>query len=175
MTAEDLLQLAHQGARLELVRGSLVAREPAGFRHGATAMRLALHLGNFVSDHQLGVVVAVETGFTVSRNPDTVRAPDVAFIARARIPYPEPRGFAELAPDLVVEITSPDDRPAAVAGKVGNWLQAGSRLVWVIDPQRREARVHRADGSATTVTENEVLDGEDVLPGLRISLGDVLG
>jgi len=174
MTAEELLHLNRPNARTELVQGALVVREPAAFRHGAVAAALTLTIGNFVGRHALGVVVAAETGFTLHRDPDTVRAADVAFIARDRVPDPESRGFAELAPDLVVEVLSPDDRPGDVLTKVADWLTAGSRLVWVVDPQRREARVYRADGSAARVEADGALEGEDVLPGFSCELVTVL-
>ena len=104
LTAEDLLALNIQDKRTELVRGRLIVREPAGFRHGVIAMELARRLADFVKTHALGVVVAAETGFTLARNPDTVRAPDVGFIQATRVPRPLPRGYAEIAPDLAAEV-----------------------------------------------------------------------
>ncbi len=101
-------------------------------------------------------------------------APDVAFVRQERIPDPEPRGYAELAPDLVVEVLSPDDRPGALLAKVSEWLNAGSRLVWVVDPIRRLARVYRQDGTEAVLTEGDVLDGEEVVPEFRCRLGDIL-
>lgn len=174
LTADDLLHLRLPHKRTELVRGRLVVREPAGYRHGVIAARIAHLLVDFVEARGLGQVVGAETGFTVGRDPDTVRAPDAAFIARERLPSPTPRGFAELAPDLVVEVLSPDDRPGDVLGKVGEWLSAGSRLVWVVDAERGEARVYRADGTQAVVGPGEGLEGEDVLPGLAIPLSALL-
>ena len=103
-----------------------------------------------------------------------MRAGDVAFIALGRMPDPESRGFVELSPDLVVEVLSPDDRPGEVLAKVADWLTAGSRLVWVVDPERREARAYRADGSVALVGGQGALDGEDVLPGFSCELETVL-
>jgi len=159
--------------RTELVRGVLVVREPAGYQHGDVAMRLAAAIFAHVDAHGLGRVFAAETGFTLARNPDTVRAPDVAFISLARLPEPPPRGFAELAPDLAVEVLSPDDRPGEVLAKVGDWLNAGARLVWVVDPVRVLARVYRADGSESIVDETDALRGEDVLPGFEYPLSTI--
>jgi len=102
-----------------------------------------------------------------------VRAPDIAFVRRERLPSSVPVGFPELAPDLVVEVLSPDDRPGETLAKVGDWLEAGARLVWVIDPQGRNARVYRADGSQTSVSEADHLEGEDVLPGFRCELASI--
>ena len=174
MTAEELSAKPLPNKRTELVRGVLVVREPAGFRHGAISAALTAILRAYVEAHRLGLVLAAETGFTLERNPDTVRAPDVAFVRQDRIPDPEPVGFAELAPDLVVEVLSPDDRPGETLAKVSDWLTAGSRLVWVVDPAHRLARVYRADGSETIVAEADALDGEDVVAGFSCRLGEIL-
>lgn len=171
LTAEELLRLNLPRKRTELVRGVLQVREPAGYQHGAVAMRLGAAIHRHVELHGLGRVFAAETGFTIARHPDTVRAPDVAFISRDRLPEPAPRGFAELAPDLAVEVLSPDDRPGEVLEKVADWLNAGTRLVWVVDPIRHIGRVYRADGSETIVEPSAVLQGEDVLPGFEWSVG----
>ena len=122
----------------------------------------------------LGVAFAAETGFTLERNPDTVRAPDAGFVHRDRVPSPLPRGYAEFAPDLAVEVLSPDDRPGEVLAKIGDWLRAGTRLVWIVDPIRRTARVYRADGTESFATIDGSLDGEDVLPGFSLALSAIL-
>ncbi|UCC48832.1 MAG: Uma2 family endonuclease, partial [Gemmatimonadota bacterium] len=170
MTADELLHLDLPGKRTQLVKGVLLVREPAGYRHGEVTAMLAKILMDHVDDGDLGRVVAAETGFKLARDPDTVRAADVAFIRRERLPDPPPAGYAELAPDLVVEVLSPDDRPGAVLAKVADWLEAGSRLVWVVDPRRRLARVYRADGSESLISEDGALGGEDVVPGLSCTL-----
>ena len=174
MTADELFATRVPNKRTELVRGVLVVREPAGFRHGVVSAALTRLLGAHVATHGLGVVVAAETGFTLERDPDTVRAPDVAFVGQERLPDPDARGYAALAPDLVVEVLSPDDRPGEVLRKVSEWLTAGSRLVWVVDPAHRLARVYRADGSETVVAEADALDGEDVVAGFSCRLGEIL-
>lgn len=174
MTAEDLLHANIPNKRTELVRGVLVVREPPGARHGRVALELARQIANHAHDHQLGTVYAAETGFTLARNPDTVRAPDVAFVRRDRVPQPEPFTFLEFAPDLVVEVLSPGDRPGEVLAKVGDWLESGARLVWVIDPERRRARIYRPDGYEASLLEDEALSGEEVLPGFTCRLADVL-
>jgi Uma2 family endonuclease len=174
MTADELLHVRIPDKRVELVRGRLVVREPAGLRHGRVAMDLARVLANYVGDRGIGRVYAAETGFTVARDPDTVRAPDVAFIRRDRLPDPEPLGFPDLAPDLVVEVLSPGDRPGEILAKVADWLSAGTRLVWVVDPLRRVARVYRQDGSEIIVTAEAALEGEDVLPEFACPLATIL-
>lgn len=174
MTAEELLRLKLPDKRTELVRGVLMVREPAGYRHGSVAMALAVRIANHVMAHDLGDVLAAETGFILERGPDTVRAPDVAFVRKRRVPSPLPSGYAEQAPDLAVEVLSPGDRPGAVLEKVGAWLSAGTALVWVVDPGRRTARVYRADGSDAVVHADANLDGEDVLPGFECPLAQIV-
>jgi Uma2 family endonuclease len=174
LTADDLLRLQPPDKRTELVRGRMIVREPAGFRHGDIAMAIAARMHPFVREKNLGRVLAAGTGFKLFTNPDTVRAPDVTFVRHERIPNPLPRGFAPFAPDLAVEVLSPDDRPGEVLAKVADWLRAGTRLVWVVDPDRRLARAYRADGTESEISETGALDGEDVLPGFACALSDVL-
>src|SRR5881275_2569066 len=126
-TAEDLLRFRQAGKTAELVRGMLIVREPPGTGHGARAARLTVRVGAFVERHDLGQVYAQDTGFKIARDPDTVRAPDVAFVARERLARIPDQGYAELAPDWVAEIASPNDRPGEVLEKVGQWLGAGVR------------------------------------------------
>ena len=170
MTADELLRLNDPAARRELVRGELIVREPAGFRHGDIAARLLIAVGTFVESRYLGRVFTAETGFRLRTNPDTVRAPDVAFVRRDRLPDPPPRGYAAIAPDLVIEVLSPDDRPGDILNKVGDWLQAGTSLAWVVDPDHRTARVYRADGTQEFLTDADRLDGEAVLPEFHYEL-----
>lgn len=170
MSADELLHLNLPGKRTELVRGVLVVREPAGARHGRIAADVAWRLRTHVEGTGGGDVYAAETGFTLTRDPDTVRAPDVAFVRKERLPAPEPAGFPDFAPDLAVEILSPGDRPGELLSKVADWLTAGTRLVWVIDPERRIARVFRADGSEASIPQGQALDGEDVIPGFVLEL-----
>ena len=174
MTADDLLRTHVPDKRTELVRGVLVVREPAGSLHGLVTMNLGAALAVYARQSGAGAVYAAETGFKLATNPDTVRAPDVAFVARERLPPPGTTGYPALAPDLAVEVLSPGDRPGAVLAKVADWLSAGTRLVWVVDPERRLARIYRRDGSETFVTADGALDGEDVLPGFSCTLVSVL-
>src|SRR6266851_4026194 len=136
VTAGDLASLEGDGYRYDLLKGDLIRVSPAGFRHGRLAAEIARRLGNFLVQHpHLGVVVGAETGFRLSRNPDTVLGPDAAVVRSERLPRPEAQvGFLELAPDLAVEIVSPTDRRTTVSGKVDAYLAAGVRLVWVMEP-----------------------------------------
>lgn len=173
VTARDLEGLERPGKLIELVRGRLVVSEPPGTRHGAISANLAAELAVFVRSRNAGLVFAQDTGFQIASDPDTVRAPDVAFVRVGRAGEIPPRGYAELAPDLVAEVLSPEDRPAAVSDKVAEWLAAGARLVWVIDPEQREATVHR-QGRVSVVASEGSLDGEDVLPGFSCPLSRIL-
>ncbi len=170
MTAMELLEQQPLHVRSELVRGQLRVREPAAYLHGKIAIRIGAALHAWVAARRLGDVVGAETGFTLSRNPDTVRAADAAFVSAGRVPSAEFSGFAELAPDLVVEVLSPSDRPSDVRDKVSDWIGAGVRLVWLIDARRRSAIVQRSDGTFDAKAANDVLDGEAVLPGFTLSL-----
>ena len=174
MTADELLATSIPDKQAELVRGRLVVREPAGYRHGRVAHRIEMEIAQFARSRDLGVVVAAETGFKLFAMPDTVRAADAAFIARDRAPAAEPVGYLAIAPDLVVEVLSPTDRAGEIQSKVSDWLTAGSRLVWVIDPVRRRGVVYRADTSVALLSENDALDGEDVLPGFSCRLDAIL-
>jgi Uma2 family endonuclease len=174
MTADELLQTHIPDKHVELVRGILVIREPPGFLHGDVSMRLGLSLHDYVNRNGLGLVLAAEVGFKLQTNPDTVRAPDVAFLSKDRVPDPRPLGYPALAPDLVVEVISQHDRPGELLAKVGDWLEGGARLVWVIDPKRRLARIYRQDGTEAVIPEPESLDGENVVPGFSCPLTSIL-
>ncbi len=173
ISAEDLPRLSPPHKRTELVRGVMIVSEPTGFRHGVVAVRLVQLLANYVSERGLGLVLG-EAGFKLESDPDTVRGPDVSFVSRDRVPDPLPKGYAAFAPDLAVEVLSPNDRPGEVLAKVADYLSAGSRLVWVVDPERRHARIYRADGGEALVGEDGALDGEDVVPGFSCRLGPLL-
>src|SRR5204862_4040398 len=143
MTAEELLHTNVPNKRTELVRGRLVVHEPPGGKHGNVTANLGARLWTHADLTGAGAVFVGDTGFTLARNPDTVRGPDIAFIRDERLPQPIPSTFLEFAPDLVVEILSPHDRPGEVLARVGDCLDGGARLVWVVDLGRRLARVYR--------------------------------
>jgi Uma2 family endonuclease len=181
MTAEQLLSYEVPGKRVELLRGALVVREPASFRHGDLTSRLNAALrAHLTRERQAngwatarGRLATADPGFTLARNPDTVRAPDIAYVSRDRHPDPMPDGFPEFAPDLAVEVRSPSDRPGHLIAKVGDWFDAGTRLVWVVDPPRQQVVVYRADGSVAVLAATDNLDGEDVLPGFAWPLAEL--
>ncbi len=174
MTAEELLYANVPNKRTELVRGRLIVHELRGCRHGYVVANLAFRLSQHSDLSGAGAVVVGGVGFTLRRDPDTVRGPDVAFVRSDRLPQANPNTYLEFAPDLVVEVLSPSDRPGEVLAKVGDWLDAGARLVWAIDPERRIARVYRADGTEHILEETDQLLGEDVLPGFSCTLAAIL-
>ena len=176
MTAEDLLAMPSDGNSYELVRGELRMMTPAGFEHGRIAMRLGWRIGRHVEENDLGEVLAAETGFTLERSPDTVRAPDVAFVHRDRVPSPaERQKFAELAPDLAVEVISPSNKPSEIEEKISDYLNAGVRLVWVVYPETQSVVEHRPSTPSNTFGPDDMLQGYDVLPGFTCSMAELFG
>jgi Uma2 family endonuclease len=174
VTADDLASLDGDGYRYDLLKGDLIRVSPAGFRHGRLAAEIARRLGNFLAQHpDLGVVVGAETGFRLSRDPDTVLGPDAAVLRADRLPPPAAQiGFLELAPDLAVEIVSPTDRWTTVSGKVDAYLAAGVRLVWVVEPGPRAVRVYSPEGPEQRLlaSRGDVLQAGAVLPGFSLAL-----
>lgn len=173
-TAAELLKLPGDGQRYDLIRGELYCMSPAGARHGRVSAKVAQRLLNHVEPRKLGLVFGAETGFILARDPDVVLAPDVAFVRADRLPPDDQQdGFLALAPDLVVEIVSPSDRWNYVMDKVQEYLRAGVRLLWVIDPRRKSVVVFGPEGSGRTLGEGDSVDGGDVLLGLSLPVADV--
>ena len=175
MTAEELERLPDDENRYELVQGELIRMRPTGFRHAELAMLLGSFMIVFVRPRGLGVVGG-DGGFVLQREPDTVRAPDLFFVAADRVPQGEAaRHFVDLAPDLTVEIRSPNDSMAALLAKADECIAAGTRLTWTFDPDARTVVVKTAGGEIQTLGEADTLDGGDVLPGFRLPLCDLFG
>jgi len=173
MTADELLAMPNDGNRYELLRGELRMMSPAGGRHGRIALKLARRIANFAEEHGLGETYAAETGFLLRRNPDTVRAADVAFVSRGRLgKFADHPGFPPLAPDLVAEVVSPHDRSTAVEEKACDWLAAGVSVVLVVDPQTKLIRDYRA-GNEIRVYGQGHIDLTDVLAGFRLDVSEL--
>ncbi len=173
-TADELLHMPDDGFRYELVRGELRRMTPAGSEHGRITVRITWRLAKHVEENQLGTVYAAETGFRLAANPDTVRAPDVAFVSRERVEaVGEVDGFWPEAPQLAVEVISPSDSYADVEEKVFDWLNAGTKMVVVINPRQRSATVYKSPTDIAALAEAGVLDGGDVVPGLQLSLREI--
>lgn len=145
---------------------------PAGRVHGQIANNVAYVLTAHVKQHALGVVYAPETGFVLARDPDTVRAPDAAFVRTDRL-VEDADGYFPGPPDLAVEVVSPSDRVQDVEAKAKAWLDAGTRLVWVVWPNTRTVSVHRAGAAVATLREDEPLEGGDVVGGFACSVAEI--
>ena len=168
MTAEELFDLPDDGGRCELVEGELAHRTRRGAAHGALAARTGRLLDEYVEAHDLGVCCGAETGFILRRAPDTVRAPDAAVVLKSRIPETGiPSSYWPFAPDLAVEVVSPSDRLAEVHVKITEYFTAGTRLVWLVEPETRMVHVYRSPQEVDVVGTEQDLDGGDVLPGFR--------
>jgi len=158
--------------RCELIRGKLIMMSPAGFQHGDVAHNIAYRLSVFVRKHKLGKVLAAETGFFIEQDPDTVRAPDVAFIRKDRLPPSDYVKFFRGAPDLAVEVWSPDDRAGEVIRKVGDWLAAGSTSVWVVHPKKKLITAYRDDQTIAIYQLGDTLANDPVLPKFKMKVAD---
>jgi Uma2 family endonuclease len=175
LTVDDLYRLpADDGLKHELESGFLVSEPVPGARHGYTAAKICQILVAYVEQHDLGAVFGNDTGYLLARSPDTVRGPDVSYVERTRLAAGTlPVGPFSGPPDLAVEVLSPSNTRPAIRAKVADYIAAGTRLVWVIDPESRSATVYRSLLSPRDIEENGTLDGEDVLPGLRIELSEL--
>ena len=174
ITAEELLRMPDDGFRYELVRGELRKMAPSGHEHGRVAMRFGSRLAQHVDAQNLGVVYAAETGFLIDHDPDTVRAPDVAFVCHDRLELADQtRGYFPAAPDLAIEVVSPGDTYSEVEEKAMTWLAAGTRLVLVADPRKRTVTRYRGFDDITILTEADTVDGGDVVPGWTIRVAEL--
>jgi Uma2 family endonuclease len=168
VTADQLLRMPDDGFRYELVAGELKRMTPAGWKHGMVGSRLHSLLGQHISQHGLGELFLAETGFLLAREPDTVRAPDIAFVRKDRLQgKPPEEAFWPGAPDLAVEVVSPGDSTGEVDDKVKAWLDAGTVAVWVVNPAWRTVTIYRSATDIKVLTESDELSGEDVVPGFR--------
>lgn len=173
MTAQDLWQAGEAGEHAELIEGEFVPMSPPNAEHGEIQAALIIAIGSYLADRNAGKVYG-DAGYVLSRDPDTVLGPDLSFIARERIPADRKR-FLPLAPDLAAEIVSPSNTPGEIERKIGIYLQAGTRMVWVVYPRQRQVVVHTPDNAPQVFTESDELPGGDVLPGLAIPVARIFG
>lgn len=172
MTADELLAMPEDGMRRELVAGELREMTPVGRPHARTHQRINRSLDAHVLEHGLGEVYS-EYGYVLESDPATVRAPDLSFVRTDRLAESSDHGYFIGVPDLAVEIVSPNDRPGEVGAKVKEYLEAGTRMVIVADPQTRDVVVHRPGRDAVGLAESDVIDGEDVVPGWKLPVRDI--
>lgn len=174
MTAEELLELPDDSMRHELIEGELRTMPPAGHEHGSLAHEIALSLGHYVKANKLGKVYAAETGFIVSTNPDTVLAPDTAFVSTERLNLISRReGYFPGVPDLAVEVISPNDRYSEVEEKVKLYLERSTPMVIIVDPRTETLKVYRSPNEVQILTQEDTLEGGEVVPGWTLSLSDL--
>lgn len=173
-TADQLLRAPGLG-RCELLRGELVMMSPPGYEHGRIVIRVTRALLRYLDANPLGVLTAAETGFQIARDPDTVRAPDVGFVLSEREPAEPVKGYFQGAPDLAVEVLSPDDRAGEVLAKVRDWLQSGCRRVWVVDPRTQTVSVHRSPSEVVVLSESDTLSEDELLPGFHLPVAEIFG
>jgi Uma2 family endonuclease len=172
MTAEELFHLPDDGFRHELIKGELLTMSPSGREHGIIIGRLSRKLGNYVETQQLGEILGAESGFKLETNPDTVLAPDIAFLSNERLRLAT-KAFHPGAPDLVVEVLSPNDRKREVEQKTAMWLALGTSAVWLVDPKEKTIDVRLANGEKSTFTETAELVDEVVVRGFRIRVAEI--
>lgn len=177
MTAQELWEMPEiPGKRFELVRGELVELPGAGAEHGVIVRVCMRLLDSYAVAHNLGEVFANGVGYSIHRDPDVVRIPDVSFVSKARVPETGvPTGFWPFAPDLAVEVVSPTDRAEDVHGKVLEYLEAGTQLVWVLWPRDRRVTVYTSAAAGYELGPDAVLDGGDVLPGYQSMVSEMFG
>lgn len=166
LTADDLLRLSSRGVHGELVRGVLCETMPTGYEHGTIVTNLVFLLMGFIKPRKLGGLTASDSGVWLEHDPDTVREPDIAYFSTEKIPLDaRVTGYAQVVPDLVVDVASPGDSRTEVNDKALMWLSHGVRLTWVVHPDTRTVDVYRANRPVATLSDAEALDGLDVLPG----------
>ena len=174
ITADELLRLpTGMGQRYELVNGELRTMTPAGYEHGDIVAEIGMRLRVYVRANGLGRVSGAETGFRLHSNPDTVRAPDVAFVSQVRIPAGKlPQGYFPGAPDLAVEVISPSEVAADIQSKVTEYFEAGVRLVWIVYPNNRQVAVYRSVLDGVILSADDTLDGADLIPGFACRVAE---
>jgi Uma2 family endonuclease len=175
ITAEEFFLMPEppDGSRQELVRGEIITMPPPGGLHGVCCSKIVRRVGNFVDDNDRGTVACNDSGFITERGPDSVRGPDVAFWSKGRLKE-VPVGYFEMAPDLAVEVLSPSNTTKQILTKLGEYFAKGVRMVWVVSPEDRTVTIYRNEQEGRLLHETATIDGEDVLPGFRCRVSDLL-
>lgn len=172
ITGEDLARLGDIGPS-ELIKGEIVYMSPTGFWHGSVEGRISRIVGNFVSAQGLGEVFSGEVGIYTQRNPDTIRAADVGFVSRGRLAQVKSKSYLDVAPELVVEILSPDDRWSDLTDKLDEYFAIGVNVIWVVDPRRKQVYVYRSVTDVQRLSVEETLTGGEALPGFSVPVAEL--
>ena len=173
VTADELMRLSDDGHRYELVKGELLTMSPTSGKHGVVAMRLSRILANYIEDSDLGLTFAAETGFRLEHDPDTVLAPDFAFVSRDRISTLPDDGYVRLAPDLIVEVISASQSDKEIRLKAGLWISLGVKQVWLVQPKKRTVELFVKTDEHVLLRENDELTGGELIPGFRIRVSEI--
>lgn len=175
VTAAELARIsARDDYRYELVAGRVIRMSPLGWEHGVVVTRLLTMLGNHLHGKMAGAAVP-EVGFKLRTNPDTVRGPDIAYIRQERLPRKMLRSFWTGAPDVAIEVLSPEDTLRAIDIKVAEYLAAGVSAVAIVDPDAELVTLHRAGGGRQLSGRGDQLDLSDVIPEFRCAVADIFG
>jgi Uma2 family endonuclease len=174
LTPEEFMRLYSDEDYVELIRGEVVQLTPPGLRHGLIGEEVRDVLKPYVKIGNLGIVLSMEIGYVLEREPYTVRAPDVSFISQARLEQveDEEKHFPG-APDLAVEILSPTDSLRATESKARMYLRAGGSVVWILDPKDKTLRIYRPDADPIVLGPDDEADAEPALPGFRCNVGNL--
>ncbi|MFY9341169.1 MAG: Uma2 family endonuclease [Planctomycetota bacterium] len=172
-TAEQLLKLHDPPWRHELVRGELRTMSPAGHPHGDACIVLGSLLHCHARAAKIGKVYGNDTGFVLARKPDTVLAPDLAFVSKGRLPRRGSDGFYEGLPDLAVEVRSPRDSRRSILRKAREWLEHGCRGVWIVDPKAQSVTVLKPGSDVVTLGIDDTLTGDELVPGFEVSVREI--
>jgi Uma2 family endonuclease len=172
VTGEELFKLGDIG-RAELVKGAIVHMSPTGYSHGRVESNVGAILSVFVGQHKLGEVLVGEVGIYTARRPDTVRGADVAYISNERMAQVQSSSYLDVAPELVVEVLSPDDRWGDLVDKLSEYFAVGVQVVWVADPKTQSVYVYRAPSKVQHFSPDDVLSGGEVLPGFSVPVAEL--
>ncbi len=174
ITGNELFRLTELGYG-ELIKGVFIKMPPPGYKHGCIELNIGSILHNFVRQHKLGFTLSGEGGVFTHRNPDTVRGMDVAFISHARMAQVKSNTYLDVAPELIVEVLSPDDRQSKVKQKLEEYFNIGVQVVWVVDPTKRQVQVYHSLNEAQCFTINDTLTGGAALPGFSVAVAEIFG
>ena len=171
VTGEELLDMGDIG-RCELIDGRIVYMSPVGGEHSFVEFNIGAELRTFARQQKIGWVLGGEVGIFIRRNPDRIRGADVAFVSKKQLAHP-PRGFLEVAPELVIEIISPNDRWEDVRAKIGDYFSIGVERVWIVEPAKRTVLVYRSNTQFQEFAESDTLNGEGILEGFSLAVAEI--
>jgi Uma2 family endonuclease len=168
-----LERLPDDGRRRELIRGELIDMSPTNSRHGRVVGRLGARVVDYAFEHDLGDVYVGDTGWQLEYNNDTVLAPDISFVRKERLEQVNEEGFGRTYPDLAIEVLSPSNTAAEMMLKLEIYFRCGVSAVWIVDPKRQRAEIHRSRQPVVRLGLDDALEDADLLPGFSLKLRDL--